>query len=50
MTDKEYNEIIEALNKCGERAKNDPEYAKMMLAKTGIYNPDGSLHKNYGGK
>lgn len=32
-----------------KKVTSSPEKAKDFLSKTGVYNADGSLHKNYGG-
>ena len=49
MRKDEYQKIEHALEERLERVKIDKDYSRELLKKTGIYNSDGSLSKNYGG-
>lgn len=49
MRTSDYDEILKGMEEMIKRFKNNPELAKEFLAKTGIYNPDGTLHENFGG-
>ena len=40
----------ELLKKKTEELCSNPEKARSWLIKLGIYNSDGTLHKNYGGE
>ena len=47
MTVAEANKQIENIRKLRERVKTDPELAKRLLLRTGMYTPTGKLKKQF---
>ena len=45
-----YDRIKKALQDYTKKITVSPAAARAALVREGIYNPDGTLHKNYGGK
>lgn len=47
--DKKIKDYIKEMKAYTKKVISSPEKAKEFLNKTGVYNSDGSLSKNYGG-
>ena len=47
ITTEEYNTLKKVLFEETDKCRKDPEYAKRLLAESGIYNEDGSLNSRY---